>query len=192
MCICSSKLLIYPYPPFPFVLGHSVVSDSLWPHGLWPIRLFCPWILQTRILRGLSVPSPGDLLDPMMEPRSHAFQGDSLPSEPPGKPWLVTINLFSMSVNLFLALWISLVVSCFQTPHAGDSLWYLSLSVWLFSLGVIISRSIYKVSFLGHCLWSFSANLWLRGKLELRNLPEVTVGLQGHKHLKHISNATDV
>ena len=21
----------------------SVVSDSLWPHGLWPARLFCPW-----------------------------------------------------------------------------------------------------------------------------------------------------
>ena len=21
----------------------SVMSDSLWPHGLWPIRLFCPW-----------------------------------------------------------------------------------------------------------------------------------------------------
>ena len=21
----------------------SVVSDSVWPHGLWPTRLFCPW-----------------------------------------------------------------------------------------------------------------------------------------------------
>ena len=25
------------------VLGHSVVSDSLWPHGLQPARLLCPW-----------------------------------------------------------------------------------------------------------------------------------------------------
>ena len=25
------------------VLNHSVVSDSLWPHELWPIRLLCPW-----------------------------------------------------------------------------------------------------------------------------------------------------
>ena len=25
------------------MLGHSVVSDSLWPHGLWPTRLLCPW-----------------------------------------------------------------------------------------------------------------------------------------------------
>ena len=25
------------------VLSHSVVSDSLWPHGLYPTRLLCPW-----------------------------------------------------------------------------------------------------------------------------------------------------
>ena len=25
------------------VLSHSVVSDSAWPHGLWPTRLLCPW-----------------------------------------------------------------------------------------------------------------------------------------------------
>ena len=25
------------------VLSHSVVSDSLWPHGLQPARLLCPW-----------------------------------------------------------------------------------------------------------------------------------------------------
>ena len=24
-------------------VSHSVVSDSLQPHGLWPSRLFCPW-----------------------------------------------------------------------------------------------------------------------------------------------------
>ena len=30
-------------------------------------------------------PSPGDLPDPGIEPRSPAWQADSLPSEPPGK-----------------------------------------------------------------------------------------------------------
>ena len=25
------------------LLSHSVVSDSLWPHGLQPARLLCPW-----------------------------------------------------------------------------------------------------------------------------------------------------
>jgi len=36
---------------------------------------------------GLPFPSPGDLLDPGIEPRSPALQADSLPSEPPGKPF---------------------------------------------------------------------------------------------------------
>ena len=36
-------------------------------------------------LSGLPFPSPGDLLDPGMEPGSPALQADSLLSEPPGK-----------------------------------------------------------------------------------------------------------
>ena len=35
---------------------------------------------------GLPFPSPGDLPDPRMEPRSLALQADSLPAEPQGKP----------------------------------------------------------------------------------------------------------
>ena len=35
---------------------------------------------------GLSFPSPGDLPDPGIEPRSPALQADALTSEPPGKP----------------------------------------------------------------------------------------------------------
>ena len=34
---------------------------------------------------GLPFPSPGDLPDPEIEPRSPALQADALPSEPPGK-----------------------------------------------------------------------------------------------------------
>ena len=30
-------------------MRHSVLSDSLRPHGLQPARLLCPWVLQTRI-----------------------------------------------------------------------------------------------------------------------------------------------
>ena len=37
---------------------------------------------------GLPFPSPGDLPDPGIEPGSPALQVDSLPSEPPGKPYL--------------------------------------------------------------------------------------------------------
>ena len=35
----------------------------------------------------LPFPSPGDLPDPGIEPESPTLQADSLPSEPPGKPW---------------------------------------------------------------------------------------------------------
>ena len=35
---------------------------------------------------GLPFPSPGDLSDPGIKPRSPAFQADALTSEPPGKP----------------------------------------------------------------------------------------------------------
>ena len=35
---------------------------------------------------GLPVPSPADLPDPGIEPRSPAFQADALTSELPGKP----------------------------------------------------------------------------------------------------------
>ena len=35
---------------------------------------------------GLPFPSPGDLPDPGIEPRSPTLQSDFLPSKPPGKP----------------------------------------------------------------------------------------------------------
>ena len=35
---------------------------------------------------GVPLPSPGDLPDPRIKPRSPAFQADALTSEPPGKP----------------------------------------------------------------------------------------------------------
>ena len=39
---------------------------------------------------GLPCPSPGNLPDPGIEPRSPAVQADSLPAEPPGKPYRLT------------------------------------------------------------------------------------------------------
>ena len=42
---------------------------------------------------GLPFPSPGDLPNPKIEPRSPALQADALPSEPPGKsrPYIILI-----------------------------------------------------------------------------------------------------
>ena len=38
---------------------------------------------------GLPLPSPRELSNPRTEPRSPALQADSLPSESPGKPWMI-------------------------------------------------------------------------------------------------------
>ena len=48
--------------------------------------------------RGLPFSSPGNLPDPGIKPRSPALQGDSLPSEPPGKPTVVNWKLFSLTL----------------------------------------------------------------------------------------------
>ena len=63
-----------------------VMFDSLWPHGLQPARLLCPWgFSRQEYWSGLPCPPPRDLINPGMEPRFPAFQADSLQSEPPGK-----------------------------------------------------------------------------------------------------------
>ena len=64
--------------------SHSVVSDSLQPHGLY--SLWDSPGQNTEVVGGLSFPSPGDLPNPGIKPRSPALQADSLPAEPPGKP----------------------------------------------------------------------------------------------------------
>ena len=43
-------------------------------------------ILQARILEWVPCPSPGDLPNPGITPRSPTLQVYSLPAEPPGKP----------------------------------------------------------------------------------------------------------
>ena len=69
------------------VFGHSVVSNSLRPHGSGSSVY---GILQARILEWLPFPPPGDLPDPGMEltsPASPALAGGFFTTEPPGKPY---------------------------------------------------------------------------------------------------------
>ena len=103
-------------------VSRSVVSNSLWSHGLQPTRLLCPWNFPGKNIgkkvkvkslsrvwlfvtpwtvayqappsmgfsrqeywSGLPFPSPGDLPDSGIEPRSPPSQADTLTSEPPGK-----------------------------------------------------------------------------------------------------------
>ena len=69
------------------MLSHSVVSDSLGPHGLQSARLLYPWIFSRQeYWSRFPCPLPGDLPNPGIKPRSPKLQVDCLPSEPPGKP----------------------------------------------------------------------------------------------------------
>ena len=61
------------------VLRDSVVSDSLWPHGLKPTRLLCLWgFSRQEYWSGLPCPPPGDLTNPGIKPRSPTLQADFL------------------------------------------------------------------------------------------------------------------
>ena len=66
-------------------------------------------ILQAGILEWVAIPFSGDLPDPGIEHKSPALQADSLPSEPPGKPFLKHRNdrfsvlfkyLFSLNADI--------------------------------------------------------------------------------------------
>ena len=63
-----------------------MVSDSCDPVNYSPVGASVRGISQARILEGVAFPSPGDLADPGIKPRSPALQADSLSTEPPGKP----------------------------------------------------------------------------------------------------------
>ena len=67
------------------VLSRSVMSDFLWPCGLYTAWLLCPrGFSRQGYWSALSCPPPGDLPNTGTEPRSPAWQANSLPSEPPG------------------------------------------------------------------------------------------------------------
>ena len=73
------------------LFSHSVMSDSLRPHGIYPSRLLSlsMGFFQAKILEWvLPFPSPGDLPYPEIKPTSPVWQVDSLPLSHLGSPWL--------------------------------------------------------------------------------------------------------
>ena len=61
--------------------SHSVVSNSLQPHGI-----YSPWNLQARILEWVAFPVSRGSSQPRDRTQVSALQADSLPAEPHGKP----------------------------------------------------------------------------------------------------------
>ena len=79
--------------------SRSVVSDSLRPH-----ELYSPWISPRQNTGvGSRSPSPGDLPNPGIEPRSPVLGSNSLPTGPPRKPSKNTgVGSLSLLQRLFL------------------------------------------------------------------------------------------
>ena len=66
---------------------------------------------------GLPFPSPGDLPDPGIEPRSPAFQADALTSEPPGKPIIINIYLYILVFIFLFSKFLSSVYNDITCPQ---------------------------------------------------------------------------
>ena len=98
---------------------------------------------------GLPLPSPGDLCNPGMEPRSPSLQTDSLPAEPQGKSKNTRVGNLSLLQQIFLTQepnrgllhhnWIVYQLSC-------QGIWqdmqlviiqYVDFSGWLISLSYV-------------------------------------------------------
>ena len=78
--------------------SHSVMSDTLRPHGLYMSMAFSRPAYWSR----QPFPSPGDLPNPGIKPRSPALQADSLPAKPPGKPKKTGVGSLTLLQLIFL------------------------------------------------------------------------------------------
>ena len=70
------------------LFSHEIVSDSF--ETLWTVACQAPLSMEfsrQEYWRGLPFPSPEDLPNLGIKPRSPVLEADSLPSEPSGKPY---------------------------------------------------------------------------------------------------------
>ena len=108
------------------VFSCKFMSNSLWPHGLYAARLLCLWDRQ-EYWSGLPFPPPGDLLDPRIKPRSPSLQADSLPSEPPRRPYLI----LKSSLKGHVSSASNFCTIAGQPPTLGRNYGWLSLTPFL-------------------------------------------------------------
>ena len=117
------------------MLSHSVVSNSLGPHGLQPARLLCPWrFSRQEYWSRFPCLLPGDLPNPGIKPRSPKLQVDCLPSEPPGKPKNTGMGSLSVLQGILLTQELNWgLLHCrrilYQLSYQGSP-WYATLLTW--------------------------------------------------------------
>ena len=76
--------------------SHSVVPDSLWPHG-YKVR----GILQARVLAWVAFPFSAGSSQPRDWTQVSRIAGDSLPAEPQGKPKNTGVGSLSLLQEIF-------------------------------------------------------------------------------------------
>ena len=79
---------------------------------------------------GLPFPSPGDLPNPRIVPRSPAVQADSLPTEPPGKPVLYYYVIFML--ELFSAICLLYIILSFSKQSQKSNCCYSTYYILFF------------------------------------------------------------
>ena len=109
--LCVSPLLVSRLPSLE---THWILEKIEKVKSLSCVQLFVtPWTIaykgppsmefsRQEYWSGLPFPSPGDLPNPGIEPRSPALQADSLPSEPPGKPLSCMTHPFIIRPHFWL------------------------------------------------------------------------------------------
>ena len=101
---CTTHSHLFYYTDLSQIKTVCSITLSEWVKSLSRVRLFAtPWTVarqaplsmgfsRPEYWSGLPFPSPGDLPDPGIKPRSPALQADSLSSEPPGKPYSIMLS----------------------------------------------------------------------------------------------------
>ena len=116
---------------------------------------------------GLPFPSPGDLPDPRIEPKSPALQADALPSKPPGKPLMCRLKIRTESVlsHFLKALTGSASVHCELDYTELEHLygWFIGCHLWRMSMHTLFffNRTIWNCEYHNTLPWNTSTWLYM-------------------------------
>ena len=103
---------------------------------------------------GLPFPSPGDLPNPGIEPRSPALQANALPSEPPGKPFFMKVI-----IKLFLSPFL-------PRKRHFQSHWLLILCWLPIVPDVSAAVIVLKYSNIKTCVFKINRHRWKENRME--------------------------
>ena len=87
---------------------------------------------------GFPFPSPGDLPDPRIDPRSPALQADALPSEPPGKP-----DRDGFMLKIYILMKKVLIFKWWKNYTSHTALWKCICIMWVKWSCSVVSDSVW-------------------------------------------------